>query len=126
MLAIAAGVVTVSASTTYMLPMRDGVKLHTVIDEPPFFPSGKRVAAVLERSPYSAVGTEALSLLFGEVLGYISVRQDFRGTGQSEGNFTLWQESHADAYDTIDWIVEQPWSNGEVFTTGISADCIDE
>ncbi len=38
-------------STTYKLPMWDGVELNTIVDEPPFFPAGKKVPAILERSP---------------------------------------------------------------------------
>ena len=38
----------------------------------------------------------------------------------------VWHDSANDAYDTMSWIVAQPWSNGEVFTCGASADAIDE
>lgn len=62
----------------------------------------------------------------GDVLGIISVRQDFRGTGKSEGYFELWQDAASDAYDTIEWLVAQPWCNGTVFTVGASADAIAE
>lgn len=116
----------VSLATDYMVPMRDGVKLHTVVDEPPFFPADKKVPAVLERSPYGDNQEELIALVAAEALGYVAVRQDFRGTGQSEGTFGLWHDSHLDAYDTIEWILQQPWNNGEVFTTGVSADAIDE
>jgi putative CocE/NonD family hydrolase len=116
----------VALSDTVMLPMRDGVKLHTEFDLPPFHPAGKRIAAVLERSPYGANAEELIADLFGETLGYASVRQDMRGTKQSEGQFGIWHDSQSDAYDTLDWITNQTWSNGIVFTTGASADAIDE
>jgi predicted acyl esterase len=45
-----------------------------------------------------------------------------RGTGQSEGKFTLWRGDADDGYDTMKWISEQAWSNGTVFSTGASAD----
>ena len=34
----------------------------------------------------------------------------------------LWHDSPEDGYDTIEWIVNQPWSNGVVYSFGISAD----
>jgi hypothetical protein len=109
-----------------MLPMRDGVKLHTEYDLPLFHTPGSRIPAVLERSPYGANAEELIADVFGEALGYVSVRQDMRGTKQSEGSFAIWHDSRDDAFDTMDWIVAQPWSNGIVFTTGASADGIDE
>ena len=81
----------------------------------------------MERSPYSAFGTELIADLFASALGYASIRQDMRGTGSSStSNFSCWHDSANDSYDTISWIVNQSWSNGEVFTVGISADAIDE
>jgi len=115
-----------AAANNIMLKMRDGVALNTNFDLPPFFPAGKRTAAVLERSPYGADAEELIADIFGETLGYVSVRQDIRGTGKSGGEFMIWHDAQADAYDTISWIVQQPWSNGVVFTTGASADAIDE
>jgi len=53
--------------------------------------------------------------------GYVLVRVDTRGTGQSPG---VWDpvspEEAVDIYDTIEWTAEQPWSNGNVGMTGIS------
>lgn len=111
---------------TYEIAMSDGTLLHTEVDLPPFHDPTKKITAVLERSPYGANAEELIADIFGEVLGYASVRQDFRGTKQSGGEFEIWHDSAGDAYDTIEWITKQPWSNGIVFTTGASADAIDE
>ena len=108
------------------LMQRDGVKLHTEYDLPLFYQPGSRIAAVLERSPYGANAEELIADIFGETLGFVSVRQDMRGTKQSEGAFGIWHDSQPDAFDTISWITNQTWSNGVVFTTGASADAIDE
>jgi len=54
------------------------------------------------------------------------VDQNQRGTGSSKGEFDLWRGESQDAQDTVQWILKQPWSNGEVFTVGISADGIGE
>lgn len=45
-----------------------------------------------------------------------------RGTKLSEGNFTIWHQDADDSQDLGNWIVQQPWSNGKVFSLGASAD----
>jgi predicted acyl esterase len=110
---------------TVLIPMRDGVKLHTDIDFPPFFPAGKRSPVVLERSPYGQNKEELIALVMAELLGYIGIRQDVRGTGQSEGSFGVWHDSVHDQYDTLSWVSNQTWFNGQAFITGVSADAID-
>jgi putative CocE/NonD family hydrolase len=129
-----------------MIPMRDGVKLHTVI----LVPKGaKRRPILLTRTPYNA--TELTShatsahlgpMLFGydnaaEVIlegGYIRVVQDVRGKHGSEGDYVMNRPlrgplnptpvDHAtDTYDTIDWLVKNvPEGNGRVGILGISYD----
>ncbi len=129
-----------------MIPMRDGVKLHTVI----LVPKGARNAPILlTRTPYNATAltTHADSPhlapnLFGydnatDVIvegGYIRVVQDVRGKYGSEGDYVMNRPlrgplnptpvDHAtDTYDTIDWLVKNtPESNGKVGILGISYD----
>jgi len=110
---------------TVEIPMRDGVTLHTDIDFPPFFPAGKKSPIVMERSPSGEDKEELIALVMAELLGYIGVRQDVRGTGQSGGKFGIWHDSWADEYDTLEWIGNQTWFSGEAFITGVSADAID-
>jgi hypothetical protein len=47
-----------------------------------------------------------------------------RGTGKSQGNFTMWSSDGNDSRDLGDWIVAQEWSNGQIMTFGASADGI--
>jgi hypothetical protein len=129
-----------------MIPMRDGVKLHTVI----LMPKGAKGAGILlTRTPYNAnaLTTNALSSHMGSSLygydnatdviiegGYIRVIQDVRGKYGSEGDYVMnrplrgplnpTQVDHAtDTYDTIDWLVKNtPESNGKVGIIGISYD----
>jgi uncharacterized protein len=129
-----------------MVPMRDGVKLHTVI----LVPKGAKSAPILlTRTPYSAntLTTNMLSSHLGPSLygydnatdvivdgGYIRVIQDVRGKYGSEGDYVMnrplrgplnpTQVDHAtDTYDTIDWLVKNtPESNGKVGIIGISYD----
>ena len=132
---------------TVMIPMRDGVKLHTVI----LVPKGARNAPILmTRTPYSADKTTSHvnSSDLGPSLagydnatdviiegGYIRVVQDIRGKYGSEGEYVMnrplqggslnaTKVDHAtDTYDTIDWLVKNvPESNGRVGIIGISYD----
>jgi len=125
-----------------MIPMRDGVKLHTVI----VLPRGSaRAPILLERTPYDA--SSFLSgnsprlrdrLLPGDRIwadnGYIMVAQDMRGKYGSEGTYVMTRppigplnptktDDTTDAYDTIDWLVKHvPESNGRVGMIGSSYD----
>jgi putative CocE/NonD family hydrolase len=129
-----------------MIPMRDGVKLHTVI----LIPKGARHAPILlTRTPYNATAltthTQSSHLgpnLYGydnatDVIvegGYIRVVQDIRGKYGSEGDYVMNRPLHGpqnptavdhatDTYDTIDWLVKNiPESNGKVGILGISYD----
>jgi uncharacterized protein len=129
-----------------MIPMRDGVKLHTVI----LVPKGAKNAPILlTRTPYSATGltSHAASAHLGPILwgydnatevivegGYIRVVQDVRGKYDSEGDYVMNRPLHGplnptpvdhstDTYDTIDWLVKNlPESNGKVGILGISYD----
>jgi putative CocE/NonD family hydrolase len=124
-----------------MIPMRDGVRLHTVI----VVPKGARNAPiVLTRTPYNASrrtsrndSTHMLAILsegddvFVEA-GYIRVFQDIRGKYGSEGDYMMTrpvrgplnptQVDHVtDTWDTIDWLVKNvPESNGRVGMIGSS------
>ena len=52
--------------------------------------------------------------------GYAVVYQDCRGRYRSEGGFTKYLSEAADGYDTLAWLVAQPWCNGRVATMGLS------
>ncbi|MGZ3297616.1 MAG: CocE/NonD family hydrolase [Asticcacaulis sp.] len=125
-----------------MIPMRDGVKLYTVI----FFRKGTTNGPILmSRTPYDAKGstsrnksavlTEVLPAMDAEFVndGYIRVYQDIRGMYNSEGEFIMTRpiigeggnttqvDESTDAYDTIDWLVKNiPESNGKVGVVGSS------
>jgi putative CocE/NonD family hydrolase len=129
-----------------MIPMRDGVKLHTVI----LIPKGaKQAPMLLTRTPYDAnrLTGHAESAHLGPVLngydnaldvimegGYLRVVQDVRGKHGSEGDYVVNRPlrgplnptsvDHAtDTWDTIDWLVKNvPESNGKVGILGISYD----
>ncbi|CAE7573992.1 cocE, partial [Symbiodinium microadriaticum] len=106
--------------TTYVT-MRDGIKLHTRITVPRSYEDGQRLTVVMDRSPYGQFGIELLADLFVPA-GFISVCQDMRGTGLSEGHFSNWKADANDSEDTGNWVVNQTWSDGSIFTFGASAD----
>lgn len=129
-----------------MIPMRDGVRLHTVI----LVPRGaRRAPMLLTRTPYDATATTtyAQSAHLAPTLagydnaldviipgGYIRVVQDVRGKYGSGGDFVMNRplrgplnptsvDESTDTYDTIDWLVTHvPESNGRVGELGISYD----
>lgn len=129
-----------------MIPMRDGVKLFTVV----LIPKGAKQAPILlTRTPYDAkaLSNHTQSARLGPILqgydnaadvivagGYIRVLQDVRGKYGSEGDYVMNRPlrgprnptavDHAtDTYDTIDWLVKNiPETNGRVGILGISYD----
>lgn len=109
-------------SMEIMLPMRDGIELHTLL----FFPrggyaSGKKYSVVMDRSPYGYGDMEWITDLFVPA-DFVGVGQDMRGTEKSEGAFSLWTSDKNDSQDLGDWIAAQDWSNGKIMTIGASAD----
>ncbi|KIW39760.1 uncharacterized protein PV06_08345 [Exophiala oligosperma] len=53
--------------------------------------------------------------------GYVVVRADEPGTGQSPGILNVKSAATVDAFHTVvEWAVEQPWSSGKVGLMGIS------
>jgi len=125
-----------------MIPMRDGVKLHTVI----LIPKGAHdLPMLLERTPYKASGMVpdnsphmADAVWSGDKDwadgSYILVWQDVRGKYGSEGNYIMTRppmgplnptttDDTTDAWDTIDWLVKNTKeSNGKVGMIGSSYD----
>ena len=95
-----------------MVPMRDGVKLHTNVLSKTS--RSDRVPTIIDRSPYGGQGTELIADIYSALGDFVAIGQDMRGTCKSEGNFTMWRSDGEDSYDTMAWIAQQPWSNGQV------------
>ncbi|MFX1595283.1 MAG: CocE/NonD family hydrolase [Promethearchaeota archaeon] len=111
---------------TYMIEMRDGVKLATdVYFAPGSFGTPKPV--ILIRTPYGKNGMEMYQTFYS-TQDYHLVIQDLRGTHDSEGGdkFLLFTKSYQDGVDTIEWILSQSWCNGKIASSGASALCINQ
>jgi len=99
-----------SRAETVMVPMRDGIKLRTIIS----LAGSGSYPTVLTRG-YSAGGLSNHAGRFNKA-GYAFVSQQCRGGGGSDG--TRFFPDDKDGYDTIEWISRQPWSNGKVAMWG--------
>jgi uncharacterized protein len=122
------------AKTEIMIPMRDGVKLHTEI----FVPreSREQLPFLLTRTPYGVTDDKGnnhyLDGSYNEFFAdsYIFVFQDIRGRYKSEGQFVMFRpprgrnetiDEGTDTYDTIEWLLKNVANNnGRVGILGVS------
>jgi uncharacterized protein len=118
-----------------MIPVRDGVRLHTKL----FRPKNQRepLPIVLSRTPYGVEGAAGRFNTYLRALvdeGYVFAFQDIRGKFGSEGTFVMQRplrdpkdpkgiDEGTDTYDSIDWMIKNvPLNNGRVGMLGISYD----
>jgi putative CocE/NonD family hydrolase len=116
-----------------MVPMRDGIKLETVIMAPANPPAPLPI--LFSRTPYgvssSAAGMPEESIKALARDGYIFVEQNLRGRFGSEGKFEMSTKvdlenpkavnETTDGYDSIEWLVKNvPNNSGKVGMYGIS------
>ncbi len=118
-----------------MIPMRDGVRLHTRI----FTPKDQSgpLPIIMKRTPYGVAGSAGDFTTYLKSLandGYIFAFQDIRGKYGSEGAFVMQRPARApgdtsaldegtDTYDTIEWMLRNvPRNNGRVGMLGVSYD----
>ncbi|MGH8317450.1 MAG: CocE/NonD family hydrolase [Steroidobacteraceae bacterium] len=101
-----------------MIPMRDGVKLEAWIFKPAHL-RGK-APAVLELTQYDIDGGPDQDFKTFVARGYVFVQEEVRGRGRSGGEKSddLGLQVGRDGYDTVEWIADQPWSDGHVFMYG--------
>lgn len=122
----------------YMIPMRDGVELFTIVYTPK--DQSQKYPILLVRTPYSVrhYGPDDYHTHLGPSVefdkdGYIFVFQDVRGKFRSEGEFQVIKahipekesvgdvDESSDTYDTIEWLLKNiPNHNGRVGQWGIS------
>jgi len=129
--------ITTYTKKIYMIPMRDGVKLYTVVLSP--LNNTKPLPILIRRTPYGAdISDSTVSLAFFHGSsnmaseGYIFVIQDVRGKYKSEGTMVIHQplihatkkgavDESTDTYDAIDWLIKNiPNNNGRAGIYGVS------
>jgi putative CocE/NonD family hydrolase len=116
-----------------MIPMRDGVKLHTAIYTQKGITEPRPI--IFTRTPYGiAASGRAMNGSYAELAdeGYTFVFQDIRGRFTSEGQFVMLRpprdrksagaiDEGTDTYDTIDWLLKNvPGNTGKVGMLGVS------
>ncbi|HEX9511399.1 MAG TPA: CocE/NonD family hydrolase [Puia sp.] len=119
----------------FMIPMRDGIRLHTVV----FTPKDQGEVALpflLMRTPYGADASPSpeKNLYVQDMAAeeYLFVYQDIRGRYSSEGMYVMQRfprdrkdpkaiDESTDTYDTFDWLLQHiPNNNGKAGMYGIS------
>lgn len=120
-----------------IIPMRDGVRLQTVIITPK--EQKGSLPIILRRSPYGVPPREAIeqgvpASRRALTERYIIVAQNLRGRFKSEGKFVMQRPPHdpadtkgidetTDAWDTVEWLIHNvPNNNGRVGVEGTSYD----
>lgn len=120
----------VQASPNHFLEMSDGVQIAINIRMPDDYKKGQTYPTIFEMSgydggasdgdePYAGEGSRVLSKQFYE--DYVTIHASVRGTGCSGGEFDLFSwRSALDGYEIIEWIDDQPWSDGKIGVYGHS------
>jgi hypothetical protein len=120
--------------TEVMVPMRDGVKLHTLIFTPKQMT--EPLPILMTRTPYGIDGWNSARVNGANAHlvpdGYIFAYQDIRGKYGSEGDFRMNRpprdrsdaksiDEATDTYDTIDWLIKNVRNNnGRIGIFGVS------
>ena len=131
-----AGSRTAMERTSRYLDMRDGVKLaidvylpgrtSAAMTRPTILHQTRYYRRTLCRWPFEPLMAhrDLMMKLFRRfsAAGYAIVNVDVRGTGASYGSrqMELSPQEVKDGAEVVDWIVRQPWSDGQVATMGVS------
>jgi len=106
----------------FFIPLADGCRLAARA----WFPDAERAPAILEYIPYrkrdGTRGRDEPMHGYFATHGYVSVRVDIRGSGESDGLLRdeYLQRELDDACKVIDWLSRQPWCDGNVGIMGKS------
>jgi len=120
--------------------VRDGTKNAVYLYLPAGLKEDERIPAIIIPTPYFSMA-KFRSPFFEKIaaklavagqgvwaeefarFGYATVLWDLRGSGASYGRklSVMMPDAVKDAAEVMDWIVDQPWSNGRIGATGISA-----
>ena len=114
----------VHANFDVMVEMRDGTKLATDIFRPADPETGEALTeakpALLDRTPYDKRGRLERHGEWYAKRGYVVAIQDCRGRFNSEGEFYIFVDEPEDGHDTVEWLADQAYCDGQVGTFGTS------
>jgi uncharacterized protein len=123
---------------SYYVPMRDSVLLAVDVYLPKKLEKEKKAPAIIAQNryvrslrakfPFNLIKHPILTVVAEDEIkfftshGYAYVVVDTRGSGASTGTrrMDFSPEEIKDGAQMVDWIISQPWSDGNVGTTGIS------
>jgi uncharacterized protein len=124
------------ATESLYVPMSDGARIAVDVLRPRDAPADLKLPAILIIARYwrsfalrgfaprgrAPIGPRHALPDFLVAHGYAVVVVDSRGSGASSGStpFPFNPRELQDYGEVVDWIVEQPWSDGQVGATGIS------
>jgi len=95
--------------------MRDGAQLAMDL----LIPEGDGpFPVILERTPYDKIHSRNTGAENYARRGYAVALQDCRGRFNSDGDFDPYRQEHDDGFDTINWIAEQEWCDGNIGMIG--------
>jgi len=111
------------------IPMQDGTRLAADLYMPASVTDGPRLPVVLEYIPYRKDDVPLRpSDVYGPhawyhylpLHGYVMARVDIRGSGASEGvtSDEYTEQEQADGYESVEWLAQQPWCDGNVNMIG--------
>lgn len=119
------------ASPNAFIEMSDGVVIALNIRMPDDFQKGRSYPTIFEMSGYDGAasdgdepplageGSRVLTKQFNK--DYVTIHASVRGTGCSGGEFDLFSwRSALDGHEIVEWIDDQPWSDGQIGVYGHS------
>ncbi len=97
------------------IPLRDGVRLNATL----YRPAGQSgpLPVVFTLTPYISDSYHPRAMYFARH-GYVFALVDVRGRGNSEGEFEPMANEGRDGHDVVEWLAQQPWSDGKVTMWG--------
>jgi putative CocE/NonD family hydrolase len=114
----------VHAHLNVMVETRDGTRLATDVYRPADPETGEPIdepnPALLDRTPYDKTGGRLRHGEWYASRGYVIAIQDVRGRFDSEGDFYIHENEAEDGADTVEWLAERPYCDGQVATLGTS------
>jgi predicted acyl esterase len=115
-----------SVRTAVRVPMRDGVRLACQLTRPATNgrpAAGRFPGIVYEVTPYALLDPFFVEHgAYFAAHGYVAITCTVRGTGASEGAYPQLNQpaEQTDAFDLVEWLAAQPFSDGRVGQTGES------